>query len=118
MPAEAASLLWTPPQNNPTALGDFAEFLKQKTGFDWDGDYEALWRFSTEDCATFWSQLWDWHGLIGDKGEMALTNPDRMEGGQFFVDAQINYAENMLAEADDRTAIIAHREGDQDSRRQ
>ena len=118
MPAEAASLLWTPPQNNPTALGDFAEFLKQKTGFDWGGDYEALWRFSTEDSATFWSQLWDWHGLIGDKGEMALTKPDRMEGGQFFIDAQINYAENMLVEADDSPAIIAHREGDQDSRRQ
>ena len=118
MPAEPSSLLWTPPSNNPTALGDFAEFLKQNTGFDWKGDYEALWRFSTQDSATFWSQLWDWHGIIGDKGEKVLSNPDRMDGGQFFVDAKINYAENMLAEADDRPAIIAHREGSQDNRRQ
>ena len=113
------SLLWTPDHIEKTALVDFAHYLNQQDGFDWRHDYETLWQYSTDHPQKFWSYLWDWHGIIGDKGDVIIADPDAMTGGQFFPNGQINYAENMLADADDRVAVIAHCEGDtQSSRRQ
>ena len=105
------SLLWTPDHIDQTDLVDFARYLNAHDGFDWGGDYENLWRYSTEHPEQFWSHLWDWHGVIGEKGDVVIADPDVMTGGQFFPQGQVNYAENMLAEADDRLAIIAHCEG-------
>ena len=114
------SLLWTPQNSDETQIAEFAAYLKDKTGFDWDGGYEDLWQYSTDKPEEFWSHLWDWHGVIGDQGDVVLADADQMKGGQFFINGQMNYAENMLAEADDRLAIIAHREADnpQDARRE
>ena len=114
------SLLWTPQNSDETQIAEFAAYLKDKTGFDWDGGYEDLWQYSTDKPEEFWSRLWDWHGVIGDQGDVVLADADQMKGGQFFINGQMNYAENMLTEADDRLAIIAHREADnsQDAKRE
>ena len=77
---------------------------------DWQGDYGKLWSWSVDNSGAFWSELWDWHGVMGDKGGIELKDPDRMTGGQFFPEGSLNYAENMLRDADDGVAIIAHRE--------
>ena len=77
---------------------------------DWQGDYGKLWSWSVENSGAFWSELWDWHGVMGDKGGVELKDPDRMSGGQFFPQGTLNYAENMLRDADDSIAVIAHRE--------
>ena len=106
------SLLWTPPENatRDSALAHFASHVKKRSDMDWRGDYERLWSWSVENSDTFWSQIWDWHGVIGDKGDMELEDPDKMVGGQFFPGGTLNYAENMLREPDEGIAIIAHRE--------
>ena len=101
MTSMISSLLWTPDNSENTQIAEFAAYLKDHTGFDWAGDYEHLWAYSTDHPEDFWSHLWDWHGVIGDKGDVVLTDPDVMKGGQFFAHGRINYAENMLADADD-----------------
>jgi acetoacetyl-CoA synthetase len=107
-----ARLLWTPPKDaaKSTSLGGFADYLKAKNAHDWGGDYEKLWSYSIDKSDEFWCHFWDWHGVIGDKGDIALKHKDEMLGGQFFPHGMLNYAENMLVNADDRLAIIAHRE--------
>ena len=106
--------LWTPPENavRDSALAAFAGRIAEECGMDWGGDYERLWSWSVENSGDFWSELWDWHGVIGTKGGVALKNPDRMAGGQFFPEGTLNYAENLLAGPgpDDSIAVIAHRE--------
>ena len=103
---------WTPPSNanRDSALGNFASYLKAESGYDWQEDYENLWEYSIDDMTSFWSHLWDWHGIIGTKGKSVLDAPDAMLGGQFFTDSHLNYAENMLRAADERPAIIAYNE--------
>ena len=105
-------LLWTPDAKAAQTgqLADFADMLRTRTGFDWGGDFQALWRWSVENDLTFWDIVWDWHGVIGDKGTRIIENEGAMPGARFFPDAQMNYAENMLANADDRLAISAYRE--------
>ena len=103
------NLLWTP-DSSPTEMENYASFVKVEKGFDWAGDYHRLWQWSVQEKGVFWSSLWDWHDVIGDKGTRLLINEDQMPGASFFPDASINYAQNMLAEADDRPAIIAYGE--------
>ena len=107
---EAGDLLWQPKDIENTQLYDFATIVKDRLGFDWKQDYEALWQWSVDYPGDFWSALWDWHGIIGEKGERQLIDADKMPGAQFFPDAQINYAENMLRDADEREAVIAYGE--------
>ena len=107
---EAGHLLWQPQEIEKTQIYQFSFYLKDKHGFDWGGDYERLWQWSVDYPELFWSVLWDWHGIIGYKGERLLADADKMPGAQFFPDAKINYAENMLQDADDRPAFIAYGE--------
>ncbi|MEC8728674.1 MAG: AMP-binding protein, partial [Pseudomonadota bacterium] len=107
-----SSYLWKPSQNrcDKTAVSQFAQILADKGFVDWQEDFHALWQWSADHPDQFWDQFWDWHGLIGDKGGIICKNPDQMTGGQFYPDGVLNYAENLLADADERPAIIAWRE--------
>ena len=106
------SPLWTPSADaiKNTELAKFAALIKEKEGIDWQGDYERLWSWSVTESPSFWSQLWDWHKVIGTKGEVELAEPDKMLGGQFFPEGKLNYAENMLINPDSSTAILAYDE--------
>ena len=102
-------LLWTP-DGSPTEIDSYATFVKTEQGFDWANDYHQLWQWSVREKGVFWSSLWDWHDVIGRKGLRNLIDENQMPGARFFPDASINYAQNMLVEADDRPAIIAYGE--------
>ena len=64
-------------------------------------DYKALHHWSVTDTEAFWSQLWDFCGVIGDKGHTVLLNRDKMPGAQWFPEARLNFAENLLRERPD-----------------
>ncbi|WP_425958345.1 acetoacetate--CoA ligase [Rhizobium sp. ST-5] len=69
-------------------------------------DYDDFHRWSVEDRAAFWSAVWDYCGVIGDKGDVALSNGDDMLKASFFPDARLNFAENLLAHAGEGDALI------------
>ena len=106
----SGKLLWTPSEDAlvSSQVAAFAAFVKERTGMDWQEDFQTLWRWSADENVRFWDLFWDWHGVIGDKGSRLIENEDAMPGARFFPDAELNYAENMLAQADDRLALSAH----------
>ncbi|MBU0799577.1 MAG: acetoacetate--CoA ligase, partial [Alphaproteobacteria bacterium] len=69
-------------------------------------NYDALWDWSVNEIEDFWTLVWDYCGIIGDRGARVLKDGDKMPGAQFFPDAQINYAENLLRRRDDTPALI------------
>jgi acetoacetyl-CoA synthetase len=90
--------LWTPDpaRSARTALTAFSSWLSERTGEPL-GDFEAVHRFSTTDSAEFWSALWDFAEIAGDKGQPPyLVDGDRMPGASFFPGARLNFAENLL----------------------
>ena len=111
-PIVSGTCLWTPTQVqiDKAEVTDFASFVQEKTQFYWHQDFQSLWQWSVDHMPEFWDLLWDWHGIIGNKGGRVLAKPNKMPGAEFFPDAQINFAENLLADADDRLAISAHGE--------
>ncbi|HVA69643.1 MAG TPA: acetoacetate--CoA ligase [Candidatus Binataceae bacterium] len=69
-------------------------------------DYAALYRWSIENRAEFWSAVWDFSGVIGDRGDTILRDGDRMPGARWFPEARLNYAANCLKRRDDSDAIV------------
>ena len=99
--------LWRP---SPEAVADlplthFAAEAARRAGRPLAG-YAALHAWSVEDRGAFWDLVWDFTGVIGDKGERRLVDGDRMPGARFFPDARLNFAENLLCRNDDGEAIV------------
>ena len=59
-------------------------------------DYHELHTWSVAHSDDFWDLIWHFCGVIGDKGARRLLDGDKMPGAQFFPDAKLNFAENLL----------------------
>lgn len=103
----SANPLWAPDRARieSSRLYAFARGLEKKTGATFP-DYNALWQWSIENTASFWDAIWDFCGVIGDKGGVVLRNDTRMPGAEFFPEARLNFAENLLRRRDDSLALI------------
>lgn len=54
--------------------------------------------------------MWDWCGLVGDKGDRAVEPGDRLRETRCFPDARLNFAENLPRPRAGTPAIIARNE--------
>ncbi len=71
--------------------------------------YEDLWRWSVAAPAAFWSCIWDYFDVLGDRGDGPVLAGDTMPDVRWFPGATLNYARNALRAAwtdPDRTAVI------------
>jgi acetoacetyl-CoA synthetase len=68
-------------------------------------DYDTLYQWSIDDKENFWTTLWDFCEVIGDKGERVLIDGDDIEKAQWFPDATLNFAENLLRKKSNEIAI-------------
>ncbi len=71
-------------------------------------EYNDLWLWSVDNIGDFWSEVWDFCGIkASKKGEANFIAGDSIEDAEFFPEARLNFAENLLrSRDDDRTAII------------
>lgn len=101
-----AAPLWTPSPERVagTTLRRFMDFLGERAGRRF-ADYADIHAFSIAEREAFWSALWDFCGVIGEKGERILVD-DRMPGAKFFPDARLNFAENLLRRNDGSEAMV------------
>ena len=72
-------------------------------------DYQDLWEWSVGEPGAFWASLWEYFGVLGQRGDgPALTG--QMPDATWFPGATLNYARNALRTArtdPGRAAIIA-----------
>lgn len=100
--------LWQPSAEEIAAsqITDFSNYLNARYGQTLRG-YDELHRFSVESVEEFWSALWDYTAIKSQrKGERVLVDGDKMPGAQFFPDARLNFAENLLPLDDDSDALV------------
>jgi acetoacetyl-CoA synthetase len=101
------SALWAPSQEQIAETNLFS-FMKQaeERGFGPFADYDSLWDWSVTDLDNFWSLVWDFGGVIGHKGTTILANSEDLQKADFFPDARVNYAENMLRGSGKTRAMV------------
>ena len=107
------NMLWMPSEARIAAalLTEFMGSVRASTGFDAGGDYFALHRWSTESPAAFWRAVWEFTEVQGVAGDTICTDPARLPGCQWFPEASLNYAENLLRCDDDVEALVEIDEG-------
>ena len=86
--------------------------VQDATGFDAGGDYFALHQWSLDEPAAFWRAVWNFAEIQGDPGGVVCDDPSALPGCQWFPDATLNFAENLLRFADDREALVEIDESD------
>ena len=70
-------------------------------------DYAAMHQFSLSRKEEFWRAVWEYSGIIAaTRGERVLVNGDCMPGAQFFPDAKLNFAENLMRRRDNKEALV------------
>ncbi|MFT4175007.1 MAG: AMP-binding protein [Rhodocyclaceae bacterium] len=88
-----------------TRLTAFTRQLEAHTGQRFS-DYADLHRWSTNHAPAFWSALWDFAAVMGDKGARIVEDGERMPGARWFPDARLNFARNLLRQRGPGDAIV------------
>ena len=93
--------MWTPSAERvaQTAMARFMREVGKR-------DYAELHRWSVEQAPEFWNRLWDFCGVIGEKGGETLVEGNRMPGARWFPQARLNFAQNLLRRRDGAEAIV------------
>jgi acetoacetyl-CoA synthetase len=77
-------------------MAKFIDWASSKLGRPLE-NYRALHAASVADPEWFWSSLWDYCGVVGEKGAGPyLVDANKMPGARFFPNARLNFAENVL----------------------
>lgn len=86
------------------SLTSFLRFIAPRFG---DMDVDQLHAWSVSDSENFWSEFWDFAGIVGDKGAAPfVATGARLEATRFFPTNLLNYAENALRYANCEQEIV------------
>ena len=97
----ASQPLWQPGRQTAEATR-MAVFMRAM-GY---ASYGELWRWSVDRPADFWAALWDFCGVVGERGAGVLEDAGEILGARWFPEARLNYAENLLKRRDDSEALV------------
>ncbi|GAA3830138.1 acetoacetate--CoA ligase [Sphaerisporangium flaviroseum] len=103
---EEGALLWEP---SPEVVRDakvtrYAAWLGRS-----EGEYEDLWRWSVDSPEEFWTSVWDYFGVVGERGDGPVIS-GTMPHAKWFAGTTLNYAENALRGDPGRLAVISRDE--------
>jgi acetoacetyl-CoA synthetase len=102
--------LWTPDAAtiDQARITRYARWLAAERNVLTDG-YQQLWQWSVAEPGPFWASIWDYFGVLGERGEGPWLSGGQMPDVTWFGGTTINYARNMLRHAHsapERTAVI------------
>ena len=73
--------------------------------------FEDLYAWSVEHAADFWSEVWDFCGIVASEpATETVLDFDKMPGARWFPGARLNFAENLLRFRDEHPALVAWNE--------
>jgi len=101
-------ILWTPSEQTiESALAtQFARQMVRKHRLELNS-YPEFYRWTVDNPETFWSEVWDFCGVIASrKGGTVLVDGDKMPGAHWFPEARLNFAENLMRRGDRGDAFV------------
>ncbi len=104
--------LWapTPAQIASSQMQGFMDAAADRGGRAFRG-YADLHQWSINNPGEFWSAIWDFAAIVGERGNgPALRHGQRMPGAVWFENARLNFAENLLRHDSPAVALVYRRE--------
>ncbi len=93
--------LWSP---DPASLAKLpiSRFMREasRRAGETFADYDGLHAWSIAEPADFWGLVWDFCGVVGEKGARKIAPADSMRETLFFPEARLNFAENLIGNGD------------------
>ena len=102
-----AQPLWQPSAEAiaATQMDEFRRYVNERFALQL-ADYADLYQWSVDAREAFWSALWDFTGVVAEERGERVLGADKMPGAEWFPDAKLNFAENLLRFRDDRVALV------------
>ncbi|MFZ1326121.1 MAG: acetoacetate--CoA ligase [Candidatus Contendobacter sp.] len=100
--------LWTPDPawSATTRMAAFHALAETLAGQRF-GSYADLHHWSVTAPEQFWTAVWDFCGVLGERGDgPALVDGDKMPGATWFPNARLNFAENLLRDRGNPDALV------------
>ena len=69
-------------------------------------DYSTLHAWSIEHPEEFWVSVWEFGEVRGEMGSTVVIDREKMPGAQWFPEARLNFAENLLRRRDTSDALV------------
>ena len=104
--------LWEPSaaRIQRSQLSQFLQQLDREQQRQFD-NYADLHRWSVESPEAFWQSVWDFCDIrVSQTSEQVLVDGNQFPGARWFPDARLNFAENLLRNRSDKTALISRLE--------
>ena len=101
-------ILWQPSERaiEEAQVTQFARQVIRKHRLELNS-YPEFHRWTVDNPEVFWSELWDWAGVIASrKGSTVLVDGDKMPGARWFPEARLNLAQNLLRRGDRGDAFV------------
>ena len=86
-------------------LKKFCDQLERKGLIRNKLNFKNLWKWSIKNNEKFWSEVWDFTKIKGDKKGSILKKNKIFYKNIFFPKSQLNYAENLLKKRNNEIAI-------------
>jgi acetoacetyl-CoA synthetase len=102
-------ILWAPSPEfaERTEIARFARWLADRGG-PVTSSYQELWQWSVTDLTGFWSSVWDFFGVLGERGDGPVV-AGQMPEVEWFAGGTVNYARNALRRAAAEPGAVAVR---------
>lgn len=100
--------LWTPSakQIDSAQMTEFMKMINRQEGLALS-TYAQLYDWSINHHEAFWNRFWDFAEIIAhQKGDTVLAKAEQMPGAQWFPEARLNFAENLLRYRDQQCALV------------
>jgi len=100
--------IWAPTEQaiEQAQVTQFARHIVRKYKLELN-TYPEFYQWTVDNPEEFWSEVWDWCGVIASKkGSTVLVDGNKMPGAKWFPDARLNFAENLLKRGDQGDAFV------------
>jgi acetoacetyl-CoA synthetase len=101
-----SELIWSPPEKSNSLL---QQFFNKTQNLHSGKTFSDIQDWSVQDSRKFWSEVWDFCGVIGAKGSQE-NKESILPKAEYFENSQINLAENILQKMSSVTIL---KEGDE-----
>ncbi len=82
----------------------FEQFIGKKFNFKVSKNYNKILKWSIENSKDFWSSIWDFTSVVGEKkNKFKITK--NLLNSKYFLNSKLNFAENLLPKRNNDKAI-------------
>ncbi|HEY1350065.1 MAG TPA: acetoacetate--CoA ligase [Ktedonobacteraceae bacterium] len=112
MAIKEGTLLWEPSaqMQEQSNLTHYMRWLAREKGLH-ISENETLWQWSVDHLEDFWASLWEYFAIKASQPYTTVLTSPTMPGAQWFIGAQLNYAEHVFRNRNARRpALISQSE--------